>query len=89
LQQFLSDAENALMQLELEDAGPSPGSRTTARRTGSASSQASDAQSEARVALDRAEMTTSAEEHKYAYDERKALEKPAGGCGCARRRCRR
>lgn len=76
LQQFQTEAENALMQLELEGRRPvawiehdrAPYWDREARK-------ASDAQSEARIALERAEVTTSAEEHKYAYDERKLLEK--------------
>jgi chromosome segregation ATPase len=76
LQQFQSDANNALMQLELEGRRPvawiesdrAPYWEREVRR-------ASDKLSEARVALEKAEVTTSAEETKYAYDERKALEK--------------
>lgn len=76
LQQFQSDAGSALMQLELE------GRRPVAWIDGDRAPywdrevrKASDRLSEARIALERAEVTTSAEETKYAYDERKALEK--------------
>jgi hypothetical protein len=76
LQQFQADAANALMQLELEGRRPvawiehdrAPYWEREVRK-------ASDKQSEARVELEKAEVTTSAEEHKYAYDERKRLEK--------------
>jgi chromosome segregation ATPase len=76
LQQFQTDAQNALMQLELE------GRRPVAWIDGDRAPywerevrKASDRLSEARIALEKAEVTTSAEETKYAYDERKALEK--------------
>ena len=76
LQQFQSDSASALMQLELE------GRRPVAWIDGDRAPywerevrKASDRLSEARIALEKAEVTTSAEETKYAYDERKALEK--------------
>ena len=76
LQQFQSDAQNALMQLELEGRRPVTWIENDRRPYWErAVRKASDQQSEARVALERAELTTSAEEHKFAYDERKALEK--------------
>jgi hypothetical protein len=76
LQQFQADAENALMQLELEGRRPvSWIENDRASYWDREVRKASDAQSEARVALERAELTTSADEHKYAYDERKQLEK--------------
>src|SRR4029079_5162943 len=76
LQQFQMDAQNALMQLELEGRRPvSWIENDRAPYWDREVRKASDAQTEARVALERAELTTSAEEHKYAYDERKLLEK--------------
>ena len=76
LQQFQVEAENALTQLEIE--GRRPVAWIDSDRTlywPSEVRKASDRLSEARIALQRAEATTSAEESKYAYDERKALEK--------------
>jgi hypothetical protein len=75
LQTFQSEAENALMQLELEGRRPSSWIEERGNYWVREARKASDKQSECRIALDRAEMTTSAEESKYAYDERKALEK--------------
>src|SRR5437870_6319966 len=76
LQQFQSEAENALMQLELEGRRPVAWiDNDRAPYWDREVRKASDGLSEARVALERAETTTSAEETKYAYDERKALEK--------------
>lgn len=76
LQQFQLDAQNALMQLELEGRRPVAWIENDRAPYWSRElRKASDQQSEARIALERAEVTTSAEEHKYAYDERKALEK--------------
>jgi len=75
LQTFQSEAENALMQLELEGRRPSSWIEERGNYWVREARKASDKLSECRVALDRAEMTTSAEESKYAYDERKALEK--------------
>jgi hypothetical protein len=76
LQQFQMDAQNALMQLELEGRRPVAWiENDRAPYWDREVRKASDAQAEARIALEKAEVTTSAEEHKYAYDERKALEK--------------
>lgn len=75
LQTFQTEAENALMQLELEGRRPSAWIDERGNYWVREARKASDKQSECRTALERAEMTTSAEESKYAYDERKALEK--------------
>jgi len=76
LQQFQSDGENALMQLELEGRRPVAWiDNDRAPYWDREVRKASDRLSEARIALEKAEVTTSAEETKYAYDERKALEK--------------
>jgi len=76
-QQFLSDAENALMQLELEGRRPVSWIETTARRSWEREVAGVRRPSESPRRFGPREMTTSAEEHKYAYDERKALEKPS------------
>ncbi len=76
LQQFQVEAENALTQLEIE--GRRPVAWIESDRTlywPREVRRASDGLTEARVALQRAEATTSAEETKFAYDERKALER--------------
>lgn len=75
LLKFVDDAANAITTLELEGRRPATWIDTKATYWARENRKASDGMNEARVALDRAEMTTSAEETKYAYDERKALER--------------
>jgi hypothetical protein len=76
LVQFQSEADSGLTQLELEGRRPGPWIDNDRRMYWQREvRKASDALAEARMALERAEMTTSAEDHRYAYDERKALER--------------
>jgi hypothetical protein len=76
LQQFQSEATSALVMLELEARRAlewidSDRSRYWPREV----RKASDAVAEARIALERCEVTTGTDEGRYCYDERKALEK--------------
>jgi hypothetical protein len=76
LQTFESSVQDALVALELETRRPvewveNDRSRYWPREE----RKASDAVIEARQALERCELTTSADSPRYCYDERKALEK--------------
>jgi len=76
LQRFETDAINALVQLELEGRRPVAWiEQDRALYWPRETRKASDAVSEARIALERCEVTTSAEDQRYCYDERKLLEK--------------
>lgn len=76
LLQFAEDAENALTALELE--GRRPGEWMEHDRAvfwPREEQRASQALAEAKIALERCELTTSSEDRRFCYDERKAVEK--------------
>lgn len=76
LQQFGHDVGDALVQLELEARRPQEWiENDRARYWPQEVRKASDAVAEARIALERCQVTTSADDQRYCFDERKALEK--------------
>jgi hypothetical protein len=76
LQQFQQDAGNALMQLSLEARRPLEWiEHDRALYWPREVRKASDRLSEARIALERCQLTINAEDRRACYDERKALER--------------
>jgi hypothetical protein len=76
LVEFAEDVNNGLISLELEARRPTEWIEHDRRRYWPREVQkASDQVSEARIALERCEVTISADERRSCYDERKALEK--------------